>query len=262
MTKTQKIEKYLKEPVKIGDYIYVQGLGSQDKNSWFHSAKVTDIVEGEPYIEQYGKNRKVTEEWKKNTHDIGNNPFPKTRERIGNINFQLSSIIFQLFKEDKYYIEGTKIESANFNPYVFINGEKKYYQRPFVWELENKQLLIESIYNNVDCGKILVRNRGWGELRVLQKDGHELAWKDVVDGKQRLNAIKEFLDGKFPDLYGNYYYDLSDSAQKRLEDHQLFSYSELPEGTKDEDVLRQFLRLNFCGVPQSKEHIKYVKSLI
>ena len=130
------------------------------------------------------------------------------------------------------------------------------------WSLEDKQLLIESIYSNVDCGKILIRNGSWKELEKLEEGGHELAWKDITDGKQRLNTVKEFLDNKFPDIHGNYFEDLSDQAQRKLTNHQLFSYSELPENTPDNEVLRQFLRLNFSGVPQSKEHLEYVKSLL
>jgi hypothetical protein len=262
MTKQEQIEQYLKEPLKIGETIYVQGLGSQDKKSWSGTTKVVDIIDGVPYIQEYRTKTKVEVPWKKWVGDVGANPFPDTWDRIDNISFTLESVIFQLFKEDRYDIKGTSIHASNDNPFVFINGEKKYYQRPLVWSLKDKQLLIESIYNNVDCGKILVRNRSWDELRVLQKGGHELAWKDIVDGKQRINAIKDFLDDKFPDMHGNYYNDLSDRAQRRLTNHQLFSYSELPENTKDEDVLKQFLRLNFSGVPQSQEHLNYVKSLL
>ena len=100
------------------------------------------------------------------------------------------------------------------------------------------------------------------KLEELQKEGYELAFKDIVDGKQKLNAIKSFLENEYPDLNGNYFSDLSDQAQRRLTNHQLISYSELPENTKDEDVLRQFLRLNFTGVSQSEEHLNYIKSLL
>lgn len=262
MTKQEKIDKYLSEPLKIGDIIYVQGLGSKDKKSWFSSTKVVDIIDNVPYIVEYGSKRAVTEQWKKSTIYIGVDPFPKTYERIQSINFQLKSIIFQLYKEDKYDINSTAILSSTDNPFVFVDGEKKYYQRPLCWTLKDKQLLIESIYNSVDCGKILVRNRSWDELRELQKNGHELAWKDIVDGKQRLNAIKSFLGNEYSDLNGNYFEDLSDQAQRKLTNHQLFSYSELSENTKDEEVIRQFLRLNFAGIPQSEEHLNYVKSLL
>ena len=63
-------------------------------------------------------------------------------------------------------------------------------------------------------------------------------------------------------LYGNYFEDLSEQAQRRLTNNQLISYSELPEKTTDEEVLKQFLRLNFSGVPQSQEHLDYIKSLL
>ena len=257
-TKQQLIQEYLEEPLKIGEHIKIKGHGSRNKNIC-GITKVVDIIDGIPYI---GDRQPVTEEWKKWTGEIGADPFDKSFDRIQSINFQLESILFQLFKEDKYDIEGTPISASNFNPFVFVNGEKKYYQRPLCWSLKDKQLLLESIYNNVDCGKIVVRNRGWEELRKLQKEGHELAWKDVVDGKQKLHAIKSFMDGEYPDLHGNYFEDLSDQAQRRLTNNQLISYSELPEKTTDEEVLKQFLRLNFAGVPQSQEHLDYIKSLL
>lgn len=261
-TKEQQIEKYLAKPLEIGDIIYVLGFGIKDKQAWGSATKVVDIIDNIPYIQEYNSKVKVVVEWKKSTYHIGANPFTNDGDRIQSINFSLDSIIFQLYREDKYDIKGTIILNSNANPFVFINGEKKYYQRPLVWSLKDKQLLIESIYNGVDCGKILVRNRSWGELEKLQKDGHDLAFKDIVDGKQRLNTIKSFLDEEFCDVYGNYHSDLSDDAKHRLLSNQLLSYSELPENSKDEDVLKQFLKLNFAGIPQSEEHLIYVKSLL
>lgn len=262
MSKQEQIEKYLAEPLKIGDSIYVQGLGSQNKNAWFNSTEVVGMIDGEPYIIEYGKPRKVTEQWKKSTYTIGADPYPKVRNRIQNVNFTIESILFTLFKEGEYDLEGTPIMASNFNPFVFVGGVKKYYQRPLVWDTKQKQLLIESLYNEVDCGKVLVRERSWAELKGLKYDGHELAFIDIVDGKQRLSALQEFINNGFPDLQGNYYNDLSDRAQGALTSSQLISYSVLPENSLDKDVLVQFLRLNFAGVPQSQEHLDYVKSLI
>lgn len=262
MTKQEKIDEFLAQPLKVGDYIMVLGMGSQDKTRYGSPVEVKKIIDGVPYVIEYRNEKAVDKPYKKWKGEVGENPFVSSYSDIRSINFELQSILFQLFKTDKYDIEGTPVKTSNDNPYVFVGGEKKYYQRPLVWSLEDKQLLVESIYNFVDCGKILVRNRGWKELELLQKQGHELAWKDIVDGKQRINAVKDFIDNKFPDLHGNYYVDLSDQAQRRFTSHQLFSYSELPENTKDEDVLRQFLKLNFAGVPQSKEHLEYIKSLL
>ena len=201
---------------------------------------------------------------------IGANPFEENVGDIRPVAFSFDSILFQLDvlgdkreNKERYTIEGVRVDEANWNPFIYTkDGKKQYYQRPFVWSVEDKQLLIESIYQNIDCGKILIRKRGWEELRKIQKNGEtELAWNDIVDGKQRLNAVKSFMEGEFADLQGNYYSDLSFMSQNKFTNHQLFSYAEMPENTRDEDVIKQFLKLNFAGVPQSREHIEFVKSL-
>lgn len=203
------------------------------------------------------------------TINIGANPFADQTHDVRPVAFALESVIHLLNldneseKENKYEIEGIRVKCANWNPYVFVNGEKKYYQREFVWSLRDKQNLIESIYQNIDCGKILVRHRGWDELKQLAKSGEtELFWNDIVDGKQRMDAVRGFINDEFPDLSGNYYSDLSFRSQNLFIRHQLFSFCELGENTSDEVILKQFLKLNFAGVPQSTEHIEYVKSLL
>jgi len=199
--------------------------------------------------------------------DIGVNPFTDNDLSVRFVAFSLDSILFALnICGDKRGInEGYKnksgylIKDLNWNPYVIGNdGEKQYYQRGFVWSLEENQLLIESIYQRIECGRILARKRSWDEVDKMQEDA---AFHDIVDGKQRLNAIRGFINGEFPDLQGNYYGDLSYSAQHQFTNHQLFTYAEMQENTEDLKVLQQFLKLNFAGMPQSKEHIEHVKAL-
>lgn len=215
---------------------------------------------------------KITEEdiVGRNLLNIGANPFEENVGDIRPVAFTMESILFNLdiFGDkremtDPYAIEGVIVSEVNWNPFIYSNDRKKeYYQRPLVWTENDKQLLIESIYQNIDCGKILVRKRGFEELKKMQSEGEtELSFNDIVDGKQRLNAIKCFMKGEFKDLQGNYYSDLSSYSQYKFTNHQLLSYAEMPENTKDEDVIKQFLKLNFTGVPQSKEHIDFVKSL-
>lgn len=264
--KRQKlIDEYLSQPLKIGDKVEVRGLGIQNKTAWGNITSVKKILEdGSIEIEHHSSNKIVSkEDYRKYIHVIGENNFPKTKDKIQNLNFALESILDVVFKEDKYDEQGIPIKASNFNPFVYIDGVKKYYQRPLVWSIEDKQNLIESIYNNIDCGKILVRNRSWNEIRELVNKGEtEVAWKDVIDGKQRLNAMWDFVNDIFPDKNGTYFGDMNREAQHRMISHQLFSYSELPENSDDKEVLLQFLKLNFAGVPQSIEHIEYVKSLL
>jgi hypothetical protein len=95
--------------------------------------------------------------------------------------------------------------------------------------------------------------------REFKETGERHSW-DCVDGKQRFFAILEFLQNKYPDSHGNYWNDLSPKAQRRFLDFANLSYGELGENATDEDVIDNFLTLNFTGVPMSREHIEYVKS--
>lgn len=204
----------------------------------------------------------------RNKFYIGADPFPKDRTNVRSVAFNLDSILHSLdaFDDkmnDIYQMNGIDVHYCNWNPFVYLpDGTKEYYQRPFVWSLSDKQSFINSIYNDIDLGKVIIRKRGWKELEQMAENGEtELAYNDIVDGKQRLLTIISFIKGEFPDGFGNYYADLSNSAQNRLTNNQLLTYGELPEETPDEDVLFQFLKVNFSGVPQSKEHISYVQDL-
>lgn len=263
MTTKEKIEKYLSEPLKVGDRIAVMGLGRQDRKSMGNTAVVKKIIDGIPYIEEYGRIRPVTEKYEKNTNMIGYNPIISDSYNIRSLSFGLETIIHTLFsKRVEYDINGSYIMQANFNPFVIIDGIKQYYQRPLVWDLNDKQLLIDSIYNRVDCGKILVRRREWDELEKLEKDGHELSFNDIIDGKQRIMAIYEFINNGFVDSNGMLFSEMSESCKSQFLNTQLISYSEIQNEVDDRVILEQFLKLNFCGRPQSQEHLDFVKSLI
>lgn len=115
----------------------------------------------------------------------------------------------------------------------------------------------------MDCGKVIVRKRSfeWVE-KMLDKGVENVCFSDVVDGKQRLNCLLEFVTNKFTDSKGNFFSDLSDFSQRRFYDFTGFSFGELGEATTDEEVLREFLVVNHSGRLQSEEHINYVKSLL
>ena len=56
-----------------------------------------------------------------------------------------------------------------------------------VWTQSQKQLFIDSVLRNIDVPKIYLTNA----------ISEEYEW-EVVDGQQRLTAIWEFMDGKYP----------------------------------------------------------------
>lgn len=275
MTKEDKIEKFLKELVKVGEYVYVRGLSSR-RPTEFCDSHVVDGVNADGSIEiiHYHTSKETTtvrvEDFKKSTRHIGANPFPEKpwNSRLRIISFQLSSILFSCgyerrinkIKSEKF--GEVEVSELNWNPTIVDKeGNEVSYQRDFCWSLKDKQLLIESIYNNIDIGKIVLRKRSyeWVQERVSQnKIAH---FKDIVDGKQRLNALLGFITDEFKDLGGNYYSDLSKKAQSEFENFQSIAFGEIGEAATDEDVKAIFLGVNFTGVPMSKDHIDFVKNI-
>ena len=210
-----------------------------------------------------------TEEFLKHTFfECGSNPFSKEKRRIQFYNQEICSLFYKAGygRSGEDYSEeelryGEKVSGVNFNPYIIDKkGEKKYYQRDLVWTLNEKQLLVESIYNGIEIGKFLFRYNKWQRIEKEIKDGGIGYSFDCVDGKQRFFATLNFVQNKFPDIRGNYWNDLSGDAQRRFLNYGNLSYGELQEDATDEDVIDNFLTLNFTGVPMSQEHIDYVKS--
>lgn len=120
------------------------------------------------------------------------------------------------------------------------------YQRPLVWTLKQKRLLIDSILRGYDVPKMY-----WHR----QPDGGELEF-DVVDGQQRLTTIWEFCNGGFAlakdsdPIEGHEtsrlrYADFKTALKKKL---HLYSFDvvivEEAIQNQDEDEVREmFLRL-------------------
>lgn len=278
--KIKLLDEFNNSDLKAGEYIYISedyikkniycGLNKNDKypilsingddvtinNNIYEKRPVNPILIKKSDI---GKRFDVLR--------IGSNPFNERRNSVRPAPYALESIIHMLklveSKNHDFFNE-IKATETNWNPFVYdTDGKKHYYQRDFCWTVEQEQLLIESIYKGIGCGMILIRRRSWEELEDMAKKGEtELSFNDIVDGKQRLNAIRRFLNNEFMDLHGNYYNDLSYYSQIRFVNHQLLQYAELEHNTTDEETVYQFLLMNFEGIPQSKEHLNFVTNIL
>lgn len=75
-----------------------------------------------------------------------------------------------------------------------INVSPEYQRQGGIWNLEKKQLLIDSILNDYDIPKLYFHS-----LTIQQKiESNEDYIYAIIDGRQRIEAIWEFIDGKFP----------------------------------------------------------------
>jgi hypothetical protein len=198
-------------------------------------------------------------------NECGADPFAPEKMRVQFNNKDISAFLgeagFDYNSEDYNVRDHRSYRSINFNPCVIdAEGNKRFYQRGLVWTLEQKQLLIDSIYNWIEIGKVLIRRNSWERFEKEREETGEGHGRDCVDGKQRLCTIIEFVQNKFPDSKGNYWNDLSPKAQRRFLNYDMISSGELSEKATDQDVIDSFLTLNFTGVQMSREHIDYVRS--
>lgn len=124
------------------------------------------------------------------------------------------------------------------------------YQRGNVWTPEQKYMLIDSIYKNIEIGKFTVIRRAFREN--IDK------YYEMLDGKQRLTALIEFYESRFK-YKDMYFHKMHGRDQGHFESYSI-SYSET-EPLTPEQKYRYFLKLNTCGVPQDPAHIKKVEKL-
>ena len=114
------------------------------------------------------------------------------------------------------------------------------YQRPAVWKISNKQLLIDTIIRGLDVPKFY-----W---KQIDEDHFE-----VIDGQQRIRTIWEFHDNKFKlakdadpidgeEIKDKFYKDLSIKMKKKFTMYLIDVV--IVYNTKDDEEIREmFLRL-------------------
>lgn len=142
-------------------------------------------------------------------------------------------------------------------------GKYKYdatYQRDKVWSEEKKSFLIDSILKNYPIPPVFLRLR-------INKDTGATTY-DVIDGKQRLSTIRDFIDGKvqLPDDFGDEelngacFFDL-DKFEKYKKQFWRYKIPIIFIETEDDGLIKNvFDRLNRNGeplVPQELRHAKY-----
>lgn len=125
------------------------------------------------------------------------------------------------------------------------------YQRELVWSDEDKVALVDSIFKGVEIGKFAFISL------PFTPDGPSY---EILDGKQRMNAIIDFYEDKFQ-YKGFYFSQLTDADRHYFLDYNITS------GRTDERITQQqkydyFIRLNTSGKPQDPNHIKKVEKLL
>jgi uncharacterized protein with ParB-like and HNH nuclease domain len=118
------------------------------------------------------------------------------------------------------------------------------WQRDSVWKIKQKISFIESIYLGYDLGSIVINGYVNGKNDTLVKFSDCL-----IDGQQRIEAMLEYNDNKFP-IFGSYWKELDRQDQTR------FLYKEVGKRMVhcfDEQKLKDvYNHLNFSGTRHKK----------
>lgn len=134
--------------------------------------------------------------------------------------------------------------------YSFGMNMNPFYQRGYEWSHEDKLNLINSVFNKIDIGKFVVVHYEYDE-RVYTYE--------ILDGKQRLNALFEFHEGRIS--YKGYTF-----REMSKRDRHFFMDRVIQVATinyeNDEQILNHFIRLNTTGKVISQEHMDRVKNLL
>jgi hypothetical protein len=122
------------------------------------------------------------------------------------------------------------------------------YQRDYVWTQDDQRALIRSLLQGYDIGLFVFVDNKWDEPI------------DVLDGKQRINAIRAFYESRL-EVDGYYYHTLS-WLDRHMIDRRMVQVCEFKNDLDLEKRLRIFLATNHAGVPQNEEHIAKVKAAL
>lgn len=166
---------------------------------------------------------------------------------------QTNYMDFRQKDELKMSFRQQTISSLFHKVYSFgVNFEPEY-QRGYVWTLEDKIALIDSIFSNVEIGKFAFvenDNQKYAETKLTY---------EILDGKQRLSTLCEFYEGRF--TYNGYTYrELSDNDRRHIKNYPV-SVAELEHAT-ERQILLYFIKLNTHGRAMDMNHLNKVKEML
>lgn len=134
------------------------------------------------------------------------------------------------------------------------------YQRGLCWNLEQKQFYITNIFNEMaKCTPTIVE---------YYSDDYTIKYFEVLDGKQRLTTLFDFIDNKFSILYDGeeiYFNDLIDEDKTFLlylnVNYTRVMPIKLNTNVSLKDRLEIFLEVNYLGTKMRDEHLKNVLAM-
>lgn len=164
--------------------------------------------------------------------------------------------LFQVLESDGFRYRNHMLD---FN--VFLQDYGFDLQRPYVWETFQKRNFIENILCEKPISEFIF-------IQHIRNEGDTVF--QVIDGKQRLITISDFIKNKFSIDIGRrtVHFDDFDKELKSafMRCVNFFCgtvyYSDNEHPISDKDKIRLFNYYNFSGTPQTEEHKARLMSLV
>lgn len=172
--------------------------------------------------------------------------------------FEWTSVFYPTTSKDSVFdVEDIRISSSQrqladllSKVYHFGVDVNPIYQRPYIWESQDKIKLIETIFEHGNIGLFVFNHKHFEENGSCY---------EIIDGKQRLNAITDFYEDKFK-VKGFYFSELTPNDKSSFKNSMI-----LESETHELDLktqLKLFLKINRTGRQVEESHIKKVKELL
>ena len=167
-------------------------------------------------------------------------------ENINNLHVIYPDAIFEMSRETASVFQ-LKRRCEKTPPQLILSPD---FQRECVWPSKQKSELIESIIMGIPLPAIYVKEKMSGAYVV-------------VDGKQRLTTLFDFIDNKFklsqlsilPDLSNKYFRDLQLVQQNKIEDYSLL-VNVIKAHTPDRVTFDLFDRVNRGGTKINNQEMR------
>ena len=238
--------------VKIGDKVYSY------RKHWYKDLVVVDIKE--PFIICSGKNYVKKEknkdyEWqdfekieflrvelfKEDIEEKENNLTEKNKwEKLLEINNNMAMRLIDLY--EKYILNELELEP--------------FYQRELVWTKKQKKDYIMAIFKKqIETKPTIILNNMISEDKELKK-------YEVLDGKQRITTLFDFIEDKIKLENGKYFSELSYTDKETIMFHTI-RYTRIckfnRENLTNSEKVELFLEINELGTKMSDKHIEKIK---
>ena len=158
---------------------------------------------------------------------------------------------------DKYNVSSASLNNIEDLIFLGFQYNDKYiipeYQRELVWTTEQKQDLIQSVLVGNPIGDFLFKEE--------TNKKRDTFFYTIIDGQQRLNALREFATGSLSLKDGRYIKDLSQWDGRSFFEYNTFVGLKI-RGISLKEEINIYLQRNQGGTIHTKEELDLAKSFI